>query len=112
LRPELIASTSAGRWSRHLYFISVNHDVLILGASTRAAAFSAMRCGLRPLCADYFADRDLAAICPVAHINPEDAASQFAAFAETHPPSAWFYTGGFENHPEWVERIAHKHRLW
>jgi predicted ATP-grasp superfamily ATP-dependent carboligase len=90
----------------------VDHDVLILGASTRAAAFSAIRCGLRPRCADYFADRDLAALCPVARINPDDAARQFAAFAETLPPSAWFYTGGFENHPEWVDRIAHRHRLW
>jgi predicted ATP-grasp superfamily ATP-dependent carboligase len=90
----------------------VDHDVLIFGASTRAAAFSAVRCGLRPQCVDYFADRDLAAICPVARINPDDAASQFAAFADTHPPSAWFYTGGFENHPEWVDRIAHRHRLW
>jgi uncharacterized protein len=90
----------------------VDHDVLIFGASTRAAAFSAVRCGLSPHCADYFADRDLAAICPVARINPEDAASQFAAFAETHPQSAWFYTGGFENHPDWVNRIARRHRLW
>jgi len=90
----------------------VDHDILIVGASTRAAAFSAVRCGLRPRCADYFADRDLAAICLVARIDPEDAASEFAAFAETQPPSAWFYTGGLENHPEWVERIARKHRLW
>jgi len=88
------------------------HDLLILGASTRAAAFSAVRCGLHPHCADYFADRDLAAICPVARINPEDAASQFVAFAETQPPSAWIYTGGFENHPAWVDRIADRHRLW
>jgi uncharacterized protein len=90
----------------------VPHDLLILGASTRAAAFSAVRGGLHPRCADYFADRDLAAICPVARINPDDAARQFAAFAEAHSPSAWFYTGGFENHPEWVDRIAHRHRLW
>jgi uncharacterized protein len=90
----------------------VDHDVLIVGASARAAAFSAVRCGLRPRCADYFADRDLAAICQVGRIDPEDAGSQFAAFAEAHPPSAWFYAGGFENHPGWVERIARKHRLW
>src|SRR5437763_9510980 len=31
--------------------------LLILGASTRAAAFSALRAGLRPSCADLFSDR-------------------------------------------------------
>ena len=41
-------------------FINLSHDLLILGASTRAAAFSAIRGGFHPRCADYFADRDLA----------------------------------------------------
>ena len=42
-----------------------NADNLILfGASTRAAAFSALRAGLRPWCADLFADADLQAHCP------------------------------------------------
>ena len=40
-------------------------DLLILGASARAAAFSALRIGLRPTCADLFADADLASACPV-----------------------------------------------
>ena len=48
----------------------LSHDLLILGASTRAAAFSAIRCGFQPRCADYFADRDLAAVCPVDRIDP------------------------------------------
>jgi len=43
-------------------FDSLPHDLLILGASCRAAAFSALRAGFRPRCADYFADRDLAAV--------------------------------------------------
>ncbi len=33
--------------------------LLIVGASARAAAFSAMRAGFQPLCADRFADVDL-----------------------------------------------------
>ena len=40
-------------------------DLLILGASARAAAFSALRLGLRPTCADLFADADLASACPL-----------------------------------------------
>jgi uncharacterized protein len=90
----------------------MHHDVLILGAVTRAAAYSAVRCGLRPRCADYFADRDLAAICPVVRIDPDKDGDQFVAFADSCPPSPWFYTGGFENRPEWVDRIARRHRLW
>jgi predicted ATP-grasp superfamily ATP-dependent carboligase len=85
---------------------------LILGASCRAAAFSALRAGLRPHCADYFADRDLAAVCPVVRIDPLKARREFLAVAESLPPSPWFYTGGFENHPRLVERIARRHRLW
>ena len=87
-------------------------DVLILGASTRAAAFSAIRSGSRLRCADYFADRDQTAVCPVDRIDPAHAASEFQAFAAELVPSPWFYTGGFENHPEWVESISRRHTLW
>ncbi len=85
---------------------------MILGASCRAAAFSALRAGLRPHCADYFADRDLALICPVVQIEPLNARREFLAVAESLPQSPWFYTGGFENHPGLVERIGRRHRLW
>ena len=76
-----------------------HHDVLIFGASCRAAAFSALRSGLRPRCADYFADRDLAEVCPVVRIDPQSARREFLAFADSLPASPWFYAGGFENHP-------------
>ncbi|MCH2591273.1 MAG: hypothetical protein MK004_22585, partial [Planctomycetales bacterium] len=36
--------------------------LVIVGASARAAAWSAIRAGRRPLCADLFADRDLLAV--------------------------------------------------
>jgi predicted ATP-grasp superfamily ATP-dependent carboligase len=88
------------------------HDLLILGASARAAAFSALRGGLRPCCADYFADVDLTSACPVDQIEPEHAADQFCAWAEKQALTPWVYTGGFENHPEWVERISRRHPLW
>jgi predicted ATP-grasp superfamily ATP-dependent carboligase len=90
----------------------LTHDVLIVGASTRAAAFTAVRCGLRPRCVDYFADRDLAAVCPVERVEPGKTPLAFLTAAQSLPPSPWFYTGGFENHPDLVERIAHRHRLW
>jgi len=91
---------------------SLPQDLLIFGASSRAAAFSALRCGLRPRCADYFADRDLAAVCETERIDPRHPGPQFIALAESLPPSPWLYTGGFENHPAWVDQIARRHRLW
>jgi predicted ATP-grasp superfamily ATP-dependent carboligase len=85
---------------------------LILGASARAAAFSALRGGLHPWCADYFADGDLAALCPVERVDPQFAESEFIRLSESVPPAPWFYAGGFENRPELVERIANRHQLW
>jgi uncharacterized protein len=90
----------------------LSHDLLILGASARAAAFSAILAGFQPRCADYFADRDLAELCPVDRIDPHHAAREFAELAESLAPSPWFYTGGFENHPDCVERISRRHALW
>jgi predicted ATP-grasp superfamily ATP-dependent carboligase len=90
----------------------LSHPLLILGASTRAAAFSALRCGLTPRCADYFADRDLAAVCRVDRIDPRDAARQFIELADSLDPTSWIYTGGLENHPEWVDAISRRHVLW
>ena len=40
-----------------------HEHLLIVGASARAAAFSALRAGLRPWCADLFGDDDLRARC-------------------------------------------------
>jgi predicted ATP-grasp superfamily ATP-dependent carboligase len=88
------------------------HDLLIFGASCRAAAFSALRCGLRPRCADFFADRDLVAVCETTRIDPRHAGPQFIAFAQSLPRTPWFFTGGFENHPGWVDQIAREHPLW
>ncbi len=88
------------------------NDLLILGVSTRAAAFSAIRCGMRPRCIDHFADVDLSAVCPVERVDWDRGVEGLVAAAESLPPSRWFYTGGLENHPELVERIARRHRLW
>jgi predicted ATP-grasp superfamily ATP-dependent carboligase len=99
--------------SRHFSFGDiVSRELLILGASARAAAFSAIQCGFHPRCADYFADRDLAEICPVHRIDPRHAVSEFVAYAESLKPMPWIYTGGLENHPDCVDHIASRHCLW
>jgi predicted ATP-grasp superfamily ATP-dependent carboligase len=94
------------------FLISLPHDLLILGASARAAAMSALRCGLRPRCADYFGDRDVAALCHVDRVDPRRAARQFLELSDALDPTPWFYTGGFENHPDWVDQISRRHSLW
>ncbi|HKI18056.1 MAG TPA: ATP-grasp domain-containing protein, partial [Isosphaeraceae bacterium] len=72
---------------------------------------SALRGGYKPICADFFADKDLAAACPARRIDLRHSSRHFAAVAESCSPSHWLYAGGFENRPELVDRIARKHRL-
>jgi predicted ATP-grasp superfamily ATP-dependent carboligase len=87
-------------------------DLLIVGASTRAAAYSARRAGLSPACIDLFADRDLRAIALASSIARGDYPQGLAVRAEALEPCPWMYTGGLENHPELVDRIAARRPLW
>jgi len=79
--------------------------VLIVGGSTRAAASSARRAGLQPICADRFADHDtrqFAEVIPVRSFPeslPDDVADVRA--------DGWFYTGALENRPDLIERMDH-----
>ncbi len=86
--------------------------LLIAGASTRAAAFSALRAGLSPICIDLFADRDLAALCPVTRVPSGCYPRGIPVLARSRPPSPWMYTGGLENHPDLVGRMAAARPLW
>lgn len=77
--------------------------VLIVGGSTRGAAWSARRAGLQPICADLFADldtRQIAEIVPVRDYPttlPEDVRRVQA--------DGWFYTGALENHPDLIQQL-------
>jgi len=85
---------------------------VLVGASVRAAAFSAMRAGLEPWCADLFADADLQARCPVLAVPasryPHGLVDALAAW----PPGPWMYTGALENRPHLVDRLSRKRALW
>ncbi len=87
-------------------------DVLILGASARAAIHSARRAGLTPHAADLFADRDATAYATVHKCDLADYPDGLERLADTFPPMPWMYTGGLENHPDLVDRIAAKRPLW
>jgi predicted ATP-grasp superfamily ATP-dependent carboligase len=79
-------------------------SLTILGASARAAAFSATRAGFEPYSIDCFADSDLAELCRVVRIEryPHDFPTALAAA----PNGPWMYTGGLENYPRLVDRLA------
>jgi predicted ATP-grasp superfamily ATP-dependent carboligase len=87
-------------------------NLLVLGASARAAAFSAVRAGLVPSCGDLFADRDLAAVCPVHRVARRGYPAELARVAAAAAPGPWLYTGALENHPELVDRISRRRPLW
>jgi predicted ATP-grasp superfamily ATP-dependent carboligase len=78
--------------------------LIVLGASVRAAAHSAIRAGFEPYAIDLYADRDLAASCTAVEIDryPQDFLPALAAA----PKAPWLYTGGLENHPRLIERLA------
>lgn len=84
--------------------------LMIFGASTRAAAQSAVRAGFRPVCADHFADQDLyelAEVLPLARY-PHD----LVATAAGRPSLPWMYTGALENHPRLLKKLASSRTLY
>lgn len=81
-------------------------NLLILGASARAAAYSARRAQIQPRSIDLFADADLTSLCPARQIAPEDYPHRLADFALEAPPGPWLYTGALENQPDLIDRIA------
>src|SRR5207249_4448310 len=86
--------------------------LLVLGASVRAAAFSALRAGLRPWCADLFGDLDLRARCPTTVLPHDCYPDSFADLLSQAPPGPWMYTGALENRPRLLRQLARQRLLW
>jgi uncharacterized protein len=86
--------------------------LLIIGASARAAAFSALRTGLEPCCMDLFADADLRACAATRRIPADRYPHGFLNLIPGAEPAPWLYTGALENYPSLVERIALNRLLW
>lgn len=85
--------------------------LLIVGASTRAAAESAARSGFEVFAIDRFGDADLRQVAEVVVADPwtEDAAILRAAAAM--PPAPWLYTGAIENRPDLIEALSRERLL-
>lgn len=86
------------------------NPLVIFGASTRAAAFSAIRAGFDPICGDMFADADLrefATVLDVPHYP-----HKLVEAIQHLSPLPWIYTGALENSSHEVDRVSERHRLW
>src|SRR5262249_27917147 len=70
------------------------------------AAFSALRAGLQPWCADLFADADLCRSCPVIRVPGSVYPHAFLEMCRQDLPGPWMYTGGLENWRLLVEVMA------
>src|SRR5262245_54918068 len=92
--------------------MSAGRTIVIVGASARAAAFSALRAGLAPWCADLFADADLAARCQAVAIPADQYPHELPKILRQAPPGPWMFTGGLENRPKLIDRIARDRPLW
>lgn len=80
--------------------------ILILGASARAAAFSAFRAGHQPVTVDLFADADLAEICRAESVSMYP--NGFARWLESLSYDCWMTTGATENYPTLIEQWANR----
>ena len=85
--------------------------VSLIGASSRAAAFSAWRAGWQARACDLFGDIDLRQRAAYERL-PGDYPRALADFVCRGPDVPWMYTGGLENHPELVEEMARSRPVW
>jgi uncharacterized protein len=86
------------------------HDVILIGASVRAAAWSALRANLRPWCVDLFADADLERVACVRRVSASSYPRGLSAPLADAPNAPLMYTGGLENYPHVLAHLPR--RLW
>src|SRR5690242_9210524 len=87
-----------------------HQQLLIVGASVRAAAQSAVRAGYRVWGTDLFADADLCAIADAASVARYP--SGLLASMTAAPDAPFMYTGALENYPALIERMARLKTCW
>ena len=90
----------------------MERDLIIVGASTRAAAFSALRANLRPCCIDLFGDMDLRGRCATTTIAPQEYPAGLVHLISQAPSAPWIYTGAMENRPRLIGQLARGRPLW
>ena len=86
-------------------------DLIIIGASARAACFSAARAGFAPYWLDQFGDSDLRAAFPGALVSPVAYPAGLVSALEQAPHAPVIYTGALENHHRVLRHIAARRKL-
>lgn len=86
--------------------------LVIVGASVRAAAMSAIRAGRQPYGIDLFADRDLRRIATCLRIERDAYPAKLGQLMTTAPAGKWMYTGGLENYPNLIDHWQRTRPLW
>ena len=84
----------------------------VVGASARAAVHSLARAGLRAWAVDQFNDRDLTRVASCTRCPFDSYPDAIPELAQRFPPGPVLYTGGLENHPHVVARLAERRALW
>lgn len=88
--------------------------LVVIGASARAFAISAVRAGYRVYAADLFADLDLRAAAAATACVRDVAGGYPTALvtaARSFPAAAFCYVGALENHPAVIRAIARERTL-
>ncbi|MBL4885026.1 MAG: ATP-grasp domain-containing protein [Planctomycetaceae bacterium] len=88
----------------------MNKKICIVGASARAACWSAVRAGLEPCAFDYFQDLDFPTGCDVRLISKDEDASFPQSPSRQHIPC--LPVGGWENEPETMQQLESQFLLW
>ncbi len=104
--PELAVAYASGSDRQKM------NQLIVAGASVRAAAWSALRAGFKPWAVDRFADLDLCRVAETLAVPADDFPHGIPRILNDAPPAPWLFTGALENHPALIERIAHKFPLW
>ena len=86
-------------------------DLLIVGASARAAAISAYKAGRFPICIDQFADFDLRRKFPGQKVGASAYPGGIPGLAASLNKLPFIYTGAMENHLDVLEELQSYHTL-
>ena len=80
-------------------------NLIVIGASARAACFSAQRAGMVPYWIDLFGDYDLCREFEGQLVDARDYPQAIIDKIDTAPEAPFIYTGAMENHADVLEQI-------
>jgi len=86
-------------------------NLIVVGASARAACFSAARAGFAPWWIDQFGDTDLRAAFPGTRVPADGYPDAVPVLLEAAPAAPVMVTGAMENHLQVLEQIAERRQL-